>query len=59
MFGAALAREIGAAVPAERQKSIGWVGVAEPAEIAGNVAAKRALWSELKRLAHALAKARG
>lgn len=59
VFGAALAREIGAAVPAERQKSIGWAGVAEPAEIAGNVAAKRALWSELKRLARALAKARG
>jgi hypothetical protein len=57
VFGASLAREVGAAVPAERRKSIGWVGAAEPAEIAGNVAAKRALWSELKRLARALAKA--
>lgn len=59
VFGASLAREIGAAVPAEQQKSMQWVGTTEPAEVAGNVAAKRALWSELKRLARALAKARG
>lgn len=49
-FGASLARE---------QKSMPWIGAAEPTEIAGNVAAKRALWSELKRLARALAKGRG
>ena len=54
VFGAPLAREVGAAVPAERQASIGWVGAADPAEIAGNGAAKRALWSELKRLARGL-----
>ena len=57
VFGAPLAREVGAAVPAERRASIGWVGAADPAEIAGNVAAKRALWSELKRVARTLAKA--
>lgn len=56
VFGESLAREIGAALPAGRQQSMGWVGAAEPAEIAGNVAAKRALWSELKRLARGLAK---
>jgi hypothetical protein len=59
VFGATLVREIGAAVPAERQKSTGWVGAAEPAEIAGNVGAKRALWNELKRLARTVAKAPG
>jgi len=56
VFGASLASEIGAALPAGRQKSIAWVGAGEPAEIAGNVAAKRALWSELRRLSRALAK---
>jgi len=56
VFGASLASEIGAALPAARQKSIAWVGAGEPAEIAGNVAAKRALWSELRRLSRALAK---
>ncbi len=58
VFGESLAREVGAAVPVERQKSIARVGVGQPAEIAGNVAAKRALWSELRRLARALAKTR-
>ncbi len=53
VFGAPLAREIEAALPAERRK-IEWVGAAEPADVAGSVAAKRALWSDLKRLARAL-----
>lgn len=57
VFGSALAREVGAALPTGLQRSIEWVGAAEPAEIAGRTAAKRALWSELKRLARALAKA--
>jgi hypothetical protein len=56
VFGASLAREIGAALPAGHQQAIEWVGAAEPADIAGKVAAKRALWSELKRLARALAR---
>ncbi len=56
VFGESLAREIGAALPPGRKESMGWVGAAEPAEITGSVAAKRALWSELKRLARALAK---
>ena len=57
VFGASLAREIGASLPAERQKAIAWAGAAEPHEIAGSGAAKRALWSELRRVARALAKA--
>jgi hypothetical protein len=59
VFGASLAREVGAALPAGHTQSIEWVSAAEPAEIAGKVAAKRALWSELKRLARALARPRG
>jgi hypothetical protein len=57
VFGEPLAREIGAALPAERRKSLAWAGVEEPAEISGKVTAKRALWSELRRLVRALAKA--
>ena len=59
VFGASLAREMGAALPAGHAQSIEWVGAAEPAEIAGKGAAKRALWSELKRLVRALARPRG
>jgi hypothetical protein len=55
VFGAALAREVGASLPAARRQTIAWAGVAEPAEIAGKAAAKRALWGELKRLARSLA----
>ena len=56
VFGASLAREVGAASPAGRP-SIERLVVAAPAEIAGNAAAKRALWTELKRLARTIAKA--
>jgi DNA polymerase III psi subunit len=59
VFGPVLAREVGASVSAERQKAIEWVAAAELADFGGSVAAKRALWSELKRLARVLAKARG
>ena len=57
VFGASPGREIGMALPAERQKAVAWTTAAEPHEIAGSVAAKRALWSELKRVARTLAKA--
>ncbi|HET7925528.1 MAG TPA: hypothetical protein VFL30_11555 [Rhodanobacteraceae bacterium] len=57
VFGSSLAREIGATLPAGRQQSIEWVAAAEPAEISGRTAAKRALWSELRRLVRALAHA--
>jgi len=49
-FGESQARAAGACLPTRRQDEIGWVVVAEPAAIAGNAAAKRALWSELKRI---------
>lgn len=49
-FGESHARAAGACLPARRQDEIGWVVVAEPAAFAGNAAAKRALWSELKRI---------
>jgi hypothetical protein len=55
VFGAALAREVGATVSADRQKTLEWVGAADLADIGRSVAARRALWSELRRLARALA----
>ena len=59
VFGASLTREIGAALPAGHTQAMEWVAAGEPAEISGKGAAKRALWSELKRLARALARPRG
>ena len=49
-FGDSHARAAGACLPARRHGEIGWVVVAEPAAFAGHAAAKRALWSELKRI---------
>jgi hypothetical protein len=49
-FGEPHARAAGACMPAQRQDEIGWVVVAETAMFAGDAAAKRALWSELKRI---------
>lgn len=49
-FGDSHARAAGACLTAQRQREIGWVVVAEPAAFAGQAAAKRALWSELKRI---------
>ena len=54
VFGDALAREAGAALPVGRQKAMPWVSAGEAGALAGNAPAKRALWSELKRLARAL-----
>ena len=53
-FGEAHARAAGACLPSRRQDEIGWVVVGEPAMFTGNAAAKRALWSELKRIARPL-----
>jgi DNA polymerase III psi subunit len=50
VFGEAQARAAGALLPAQRQAELGWVAAAELAVLAGDAAAKRALWSELKRL---------
>ena len=50
VFGEALAREAGSVLTTERQRTLGWVAGTEAAAIAGDARAKRALWSELRRL---------
>lgn len=56
-FGDARARAAGACLPTARQQSIGWVVLAEPADLARDAVAKRAMWSELKRILRGLAPA--
>lgn len=55
MFGDGATRAVGALLPAQRQREIGWVVSAEPSQLARDAPAKRALWSELKRMARQLA----
>ena len=55
VFGEAQARAVGALLPAQRQRELGWVVAGELAALAGDAVAKRALWSELRRAARALA----
>jgi DNA polymerase III psi subunit len=55
MFGDGQARVVGALLPAQRQREIGWVVSVELSRLAGDAQAKRALWSELKRMARELA----
>lgn len=55
MFGDGPMRAVGAMLPAQRQREIGWVVSAELAQLAGDAPAKRALWSELKRMVRQLA----
>jgi hypothetical protein len=50
-FGDARARAAGALLSAQRQREIGWVVTSEPAALATDAQGKRALWSELKRIA--------
>jgi hypothetical protein len=50
VFGKSLAREAGAAVPVARAAEMPWIFAADLAAVAGDVAAKRALWSECRRL---------
>jgi len=50
VFGDVLAREVGAAVSADRLKKIPSVAVGEASDVAASAAAKRALWSELRRV---------
>jgi hypothetical protein len=54
VFGKALAREVGAALPADRAKHVHWISAADVASIVGNADAKRALWSELRRMIRTL-----
>ena len=53
-FGEARARAAGASISAQRQREIAWVVTSEPAVLAADAQAKRALWSELKRIARQL-----
>jgi hypothetical protein len=53
-FGEALAREVGVRVSATRQAALAWVATGEAAAVAAEVPAKRALWSELRRLVRAV-----
>jgi hypothetical protein len=50
VFGKSLAREAGAAVPSDRAAAIAWIFAADLAAVARDAAAKRALWSECRRL---------
>lgn len=50
VLGESLARSMGADMPAQRQNEISWIVSHEPAALARNADAKRALWGEIKRL---------
>lgn len=54
VFGETLAREVGALLPASREGNPHGVAAADLAGIRTDAAAKRALWSELRRLIRAL-----
>lgn len=56
VFGAQQARSVGAQLSARQQARLGWVALDAPQGLCGNVLAKRALWSELKRLQRQLAR---
>ncbi|MBN8726652.1 MAG: hypothetical protein J0H15_02980 [Xanthomonadales bacterium] len=51
MFGQDAARRAGTGVSADRQRQIGWVVAPDLDDLIGNAPARRALWSELRRLA--------
>jgi len=53
-FGEARARAAGAAISAQRQREIAWVVTSDLEVLAADARAKRALWSELKRIARQL-----
>jgi len=50
IFGETLARQAGALLPGARQQTMGWVAAPDAAGIARDGHAKRALWSELRRM---------
>jgi len=53
VLGGDLARALGAHLPAQRQRELEWVIVAEADVLARDAPAKRALWGEIKRVARA------
>lgn len=58
LFGERQVRSIGARLPARRQREIGWIATGEPGVLAGDAQARRALWSELRRVVRLLGSAR-
>ena len=54
VFGESLARQAGALLSASRQQTMGWVAAADAAIVVRDAHAKRALWSELRRMVRAL-----
>lgn len=58
LFGERQVRSIGARLPAQRQREIGWIATGEPGALAGDAQARRALWSELRRVVRLLGSAR-
>lgn len=56
LFGDAQVRAVGAQLPSQRQREIGWVVTGEPGALSGDARSKRALWSELRRVVRALRK---
>lgn len=58
VLGERLARDLGAALPSQRQNEIAWVVASAATTLAGEAAAKQALWGEIKRLARQLPRSR-
>lgn len=54
ILGDDLVRAAGAALPGARRDAIGWVAAADSAAVVGDAAAKRALWSEIRRVLRGL-----
>jgi hypothetical protein len=54
VFGDALVRQAGAVLSGDRRENLQWIATGDSAEIATSGSAKRALWSELRRVIHAL-----
>lgn len=58
LFGDAQVRAVGARLSAQRQREIGWIVTGDAAVLAGDARAKRALWSELRRVMRTLGAAK-
>ena len=54
VFGDALVRQAGAVMSVDRRKDLQFIATRDSAEVAASGSAKRALWSELRRMVRAL-----
>ena len=54
VFGDVLVRQAGAVLSAERRKNLQFIAARDSSEVAASGSAKRALWSELRRMVRAL-----